>query len=150
MDYKWVIRVFELKPSIGTWFNSSRDTRKNLLVKPKIHLTTSEKIVWFKNPATSRIFLYWRSQCIVITLSSCRINIESYNQRKLSALFLNILFSTLSQGQVQEILAAAPVDKIQDPYLAIIYITTPDYLKLYNKARAGLLKRDKYELTIYK
>ena len=42
---------------------------------------------------------------------------------------------------------AAPVDRLQDPYLANIGIFTYEYLKLYNKAIVGIPGSDRYYLT---
>ena len=61
------------------------------------------------------------------------------NQQELSVLFSNISFLTSIQGQPQEIVAA-PVDGIQDPYLATLELSTSEHLKLYNKAIFGYQK----------
>ena len=61
------------------------------------------------------------------------------NQQELSVIFSNILFKTSSQGQPQEIMVA-PVDGLQDPYLAILDLYTSEHLKLYNKEFVGLPK----------
>ena len=44
----------------------------------------------------------------------------------------------------------APVDGIQDPYLAILDIPTSEHLKLYNKEFVGIPKSDRYDLNRYK
>ena len=42
---------------------------------------------------------------------------------------------------------AAPVDGIQDPYLATLELSTYEQLKLYNKKISGLPESDRYDLT---
>ena len=71
------------------------------------------------------------------------------NQQELSVLFSNISLLTSSQGQPQEIMAA-PVDRIQGPYLATLEFSTSEHLKLYNKAIVGLPESDRYDITISK
>ena len=41
----------------------------------------------------------------------------------------------------------APADVIQDPYLAIINLSTSKNIKLYNKEIFGLPESDRYNLT---
>ena len=42
---------------------------------------------------------------------------------------------------------AAQEDRLQDPYLAILYLSTSEHLNLYNKAIFGLPESDRYDLT---
>ena len=44
---------------------------------------------------------------------------------------------------------AAPVEGIQDPYLATLYLSTSENLKLYNKAIFGLPESDRCDITRY-
>ena len=60
------------------------------------------------------------------------------NQQELSVLISDISILTSSQCQPQEIMAA-PAYGIQDPYLAILNISTSEHLKL--------LESDRYDLT---
>ena len=45
---------------------------------------------------------------------------------------------------------AEPADEIQDPYLAILVISTSEHLNIYNKEIFGLPESDRYYLTISK
>ena len=45
---------------------------------------------------------------------------------------------------------SAPLDRLQDPYLATLDLSTPENLKLYNKTIFGLPESDRYDITIYK
>ena len=47
-------------------------------------------------------------------------------------------------------MAAAPVDDLQGPYLATLYILAYEHIKLYNTAIFGLPEIDRYDLTISK
>ena len=69
------------------------------------------------------------------------------NQQELSVLISNTSVLTSSKGQPQEIMEA-PADGIHNPYLAIIYISTSEHLKLHNKEIVGLPEIDRYDLTI--
>ena len=42
---------------------------------------------------------------------------------------------------------AATVDELQEPYLATLYISTYEHLKLYNKEIVGLPEGDRCDLT---
>ena len=53
---------------------------------------------------------------------------------------------TISESRIR-IIVAAPADGIQDPYLAILNLTTSEYLKLYNKEIIELPESDRYDLT---
>ena len=44
-------------------------------------------------------------------------------------------------------MAASPADGIQDPYLATLYLSASDHIKLYNKAIVGIPESDRYEFT---
>ena len=82
---------------------------------------------------------------MVTTWSGCRTT----NQLEFSVLISNILLSTSSQVQVQNIMEA-PVYLLQEPYPAILYISTLEHLKLYNKTVWGVPESDRCDLTIYK
>ena len=42
---------------------------------------------------------------------------------------------------------AAPVDGIQDPYLATLNLSAYEHLKIYNKSIVGILEIDRYDIT---
>ena len=44
----------------------------------------------------------------------------------------------------------APADGLQDPYLSIIYISTPEHINIYKKEIFGLPESDRYDMTRYK
>ena len=44
----------------------------------------------------------------------------------------------------------APVDGIQNPYLATLNLSTSEHLKLYKKAIIRLRESNRYDLNIYK
>ena len=68
------------------------------------------------------------------------------NQQNISALFSNPSFLTSIQGQPQEIIAA-PLDRLQDPYMYTLYPSTSEHLKLYKNAMFGIPESDRYDLT---
>ena len=41
----------------------------------------------------------------------------------------------------------AEADGIQEPYLEILNLSTPEHLKIYNKAIVELTENDRYDLT---
>ena len=43
-----------------------------------------------------------------------------------------------------------PADGLQDPYLATLYLTKTEVIKLYNKEIVGLPEIGRYDLTRYK
>ena len=45
---------------------------------------------------------------------------------------------------------AAPVEGLQDHYLANLDLSTSEYLKLYNNKIVGLTESDRYDLIISK
>ena len=47
-------------------------------------------------------------------------------------------------------MSAEPVDGIQYPYLATLYLTTSENIKLYNETIFGLPESNRYDLTISK
>ena len=55
---------------------------------------------------------------------------------------------TSSQGQPKEIMASLE-DTLQDPYLAILNLSTFEHIKLCNKEVVGITGSDRYDLTIY-
>ena len=81
---------------------------------------------------------------MVTTQSGC---ITSKKQ-ELSVLISNISLLTSSQGQPKEIMAS-PADSIQEPYLAILNLSTFEHIKLCNKEVVGITGSDRYDLTIY-
>ena len=66
---------------------------------------------------------------------------KTSNQPELSVIFPHLNISTSSKGQVQEIMAASPVDGIQGPHMVTLDITTSKNLNLYNKKNLRYLKR---------
>ena len=69
------------------------------------------------------------------------------NQQELSIRISNISFLTSSQGQPKYIMASAPDDGFQYPYLATLDLSISEHLNLYNKAIFGLPEMDRYDLT---
>ena len=47
-------------------------------------------------------------------------------------------------------MAEAPAERIQDPYLAILNLTTSEHLNLYDKEIFGLHEDETYDLTRFK
>ena len=84
---------------------------------------------------------------MVTTWSGLRRSPEKYSQQELSVLFPHLSLSISNQGQVQEIMAAAPYGGLQEPYLFTIDCTTSEDLKLYNKAMVVLPESGRYDLT---
>ena len=75
-----------------------------------------------------------------------RSGLRTSNQQEISVLISYLLLSTSSQGQSQEIVTEL-VDRLQDPYLEMIYISTSEHLKIYKKESFGLPESDRYDLT---
>ena len=62
---------------------------------------------------------------------------KTSNQQEFSVKISYHAFLTSIKGQSQEIMTA-PADGFQDPYLAIIDVSTSENVKLYNKAIVGI------------
>ena len=83
---------------------------------------------------------------MVTTQTGSRKIPERYNQQETPVKYSHLLLSTLSQVQVQEIVAAAPAERLQNPYLSTLNLATSEHLKLYKMAVFGLPKSNRYDL----
>ena len=83
---------------------------------------------------------------MVTTQTGSRKIPERYNQQETPVKYSHLLLSTLSQVQVQEIVAAAPAERLQNPYLSTLNLATSEHLKLYKMAVLGLPKINRYDL----
>ena len=145
MGSKWIIVGFKTKLSIVTRFKLSRATRNYFSVNPKHtpyrrkkwrdlrNLDTSEDILIISLTDHGNyvirlplmLFLNYHHQCMITTWSGRRTS----NQQEFSVLFSNISLLTSSLGKPQEIIST-PVDRIQDPYLATLNLSTSEHIKL--------------------